>query len=137
MQFRRILALGAMALATASCSGGTAVMPTTSTPTTITTSTLPTTSTPTTGIVTGFADNCAGALVQTVGSHPGAPNFQTVYLYSGRRLVASETVRVGASYRFSVTPGRYYVAGTVGSKGVVVVQPGRVVSDSFPRISCS
>jgi hypothetical protein len=42
MQFRRILALGAMALATAACSRGTAVLPTTSAPTTVTRSTLPT-----------------------------------------------------------------------------------------------
>ena len=68
-----------------------------------------------TGVVTGVAYACQGLALP-----PGDVLHVKVGLYSGPSLVASETVRSGAKYRFSVTPGSYRVTGWWGSKGVLV-----------------
>lgn len=52
------------------------------------------------GTVTGFADSCSGLKENT---------FVKVVLYDKHRLVASETVRSGTRFRFSVAPGSYLV----------------------------
>jgi hypothetical protein len=51
-------------------------------------------------VVTGFADSCSGLM-----EHVDVK----VRLYSGQRLMATETVRSGARFRFSVHPGSYRV----------------------------
>jgi hypothetical protein len=43
-----------------------------------------------------------------------------VSLYSGSRRLVSETIRSGAKYRFSVTPGAYRLVGWWRSKAVTV-----------------
>ena len=68
-----------------------------------------------TGIVTGYADACEGPVLPT-----GQTFHVKVSLYSGSRPVASETVRSGAKYRFSVHPGPYRVAGWWGSRAATV-----------------
>ena len=68
-----------------------------------------------TGVVTGVAYACQGLAFP-----PGDVLHVKVSLYSGPSLVASETVRSGAKYRFSVSPGSYRVTGWWGSKGVLV-----------------
>jgi len=50
---------------------------------------------------------------------------------SGPSLAASETVRSGAKYRFSVSPGSYRVTGWWGTKGVTVRAGHRVTADFF------
>lgn len=79
-----------------------------------------------TGVVTGVAYACQGLALP-----PGEVLHVKVSLYSGPSLVASETVRSGAKYRFAVSPGSYRVTGWWGSKGVLV-QAGRTVNASFP-----
>ena len=69
---------------------------------------------PPTGVVTGVAYACEGAYIQ-----PGKALHVTVSL-QGPEAVASETVRSGAKYRFSVPPGTYRLVGWWGSKAVTV-----------------
>jgi curli biogenesis system outer membrane secretion channel CsgG len=78
-----------------------------------------------TGVVTGVAYACQGLELP-----PGEVLHVKVSLYSGPSLVASETVRSGAKYRFSVSPGSYRVTGWWGSKGVTV-RVGRIVTANF------
>jgi hypothetical protein len=68
----------------------------------VTRSSRPPTSTiaPGDGIISGFADSCSGLMEHV---------HLKVLLYRGPRLVASETIRSGARFRFSVAPGPYRV----------------------------
>jgi hypothetical protein len=50
--------------------------------------------------------------------------------FQGSAAVASETVRSGAKYRFSVPPGVYQVIGWWGSRRVIV-RAGHVVTANF------
>jgi hypothetical protein len=78
------------------------------------------------GVVSGYADACAGP-------QPVKPNSHvTVLLYAGPSLVGSETIRAGATYRFSVPPGSYRVIGPGEAPKVVVTQAGRVITDNIP-----
>lgn len=73
------------------------------------------------GAVSGFADSCSGLMEQ---SHV------RVLLYSGRRLLATETVRSGTGYRFVVAPGSYRVM--AGHRvDEVEVRPGRTTTASL------
>jgi hypothetical protein len=83
--------------------------------------------------VTGFADACVG-LVLAGSALPRV----TVLLYSGPTVVASTTIKSGAKYRFSVTPGSYKVKAQQATpsfqyrpKGVVV-RAGQSVTATFP-----
>ena len=78
------------------------------------------------GVVTGIAYACQGLALP-----PGDVLHVKVSLYSGPSLAASETVRSGSQYRFSVTPGTYRVTGWWGSKGVAVRAGYRVTADFF------
>jgi hypothetical protein len=86
-----------------------------------------------TGIVTGVADACVGIVL--AGST--LPHV-TVLLYSGSTVVASTTIKSGAKYRFSVTPGFYKVNAQQATprfqyrpKGVLV-RAGQSVTANFP-----
>lgn len=79
-----------------------------------------------TGVVTGVTYACQGLALPS-----GEVLHVKVGLYSGPSLVASETVRSGAKYRFSVPPGSYRVTGWWGSKGVAVRAGHRVTADFF------
>ena len=79
-----------------------------------------------TGVVTGVAYACQGLVLP-----PDDVLHLRVSLYSGPSLVASETVRSGAKYRFSVPPGPYRVTGWWGSKGVTVRAGHRVTANFF------
>jgi hypothetical protein len=68
-----------------------------------------------TGVVTGVAYACSGLPPVVTG-----PQKVKVSLYSGSRPVASETIRSGAKYRFSVSPGAYRLVGWWRSKAVTV-----------------
>ena len=73
------------------------------------------------GVVTGFADSCSG-LMEYV--------HVKVLLYRGRKMVASETVRSGARFHFSVAPGPYRVM--TGHRSVrVSVRAGQSVTASL------
>jgi hypothetical protein len=78
-----------------------------------------------TGVVAGVASACQGLALQAGESLP-----VEVSLYSGSSLIASETVRSGSKYRFSVTPGSYRVTGWWGSKGATV-RAGRIAAANF------
>jgi len=78
-----------------------------------------------TGVVTGVADPCEGAFFPT-----GEVLHVKVSLCSGSKAKASEKVRSGARYRFSVAPGAYQVTGWWGSKGVTV-RAGQSVTANF------
>ncbi|MGA2806136.1 MAG: hypothetical protein ABSF89_17415 [Acidimicrobiales bacterium] len=80
-----------------------------------------------TGIVTGVVQACVGVAV-TAGEIRHVK--VKVSLYSGSKRVASETVRSGAKYRFSVSPETYRLTGWWGSKDVTV-RAGRTVTDNF------
>jgi hypothetical protein len=73
------------------------------------------------GVITGFADSCSGLMEQV---------HVKVRLYSGRSLVASETIRSGARFRFSVRPGAYEVMADHRSDEVAVTA-GHTVSASL------
>lgn len=79
-----------------------------------------------TGVVTGVAYACQGLVLP-----PGDVLHVRLSLYSGPSLVASETVRSGAKYRFSVPPGSCRVTGWWGSKSVTVRAGQRVTADFF------
>ena len=79
-----------------------------------------------TGGVTGVTYACQGLALPS-----GEVLHVKVGLYSGPSLVASQTVRSGAKYRFSVPPGSYRVTGWWGSKGVTVRAGHRVTADFF------
>jgi hypothetical protein len=82
------------------------------------------------GVVTGIADACGGLITTHVSPHV------KVRLYSGPSLVASETTRSGATFRFSVAPGSYRVAGGPGeAPKVVVIRTGAVVTDNIPDLN--
>ena len=78
-----------------------------------------------TGVVTGIADSCSGLEF--------VPHVK-VRLYSGPTLLASETIRTGSRYRFSVEPGAYRVRTAARSKSVVV-KGGQAVTANL-RITC-
>lgn len=78
------------------------------------------------GIVTGYADACVGILPAGETVNMSALHVK-VALYSGAKSVASETARSGATYRFSVAPGAYWVKGRWGSEAVTV-RPGHLVT---------
>jgi hypothetical protein len=80
-----------------------------------------------TGVVTGFADSCGGP----AGS--GSSHVK-VRLYSGPSLVASETIRSGARYRFKVAPGSYRVNGPGAAPKVVAIRANYVVTDNIPDL---
>jgi hypothetical protein len=83
-----------------------------------------------TGVVTGVADACGGLITSHVSPHV------KVRLYSGPSLVASETIRSGATFRFSVAPGSYRVSGGPGeAPKVVVIRAGGVVTDNIPDMN--
>ena len=75
-----------------------------------------------TGVVAGVAYACSGLPTVVTGRQK-----VKVSLYSGSRPVASVTVRSGAKYRFSVTPGTYRLVGWWRSK-VVIVRAGHVAT---------
>jgi hypothetical protein len=56
-----------------------------------------------------------------------------VSLDSGSSVVASATIRSGATYRFSVVPGDYRVTGWWGSRRVTV-SAGRAVTVNFGNL---
>ena len=68
-----------------------------------------------TGVVTGVAYACSGLPTVLTGRQK-----VKVSLYSGSRPVAAVTIRSGAKYRFSVTPGTYRLVGWWRSKAVTV-----------------
>ncbi len=68
-----------------------------------------------TGIVTGVAYACSGLPPVVTGRQK-----VRVSLHSGSRPVSSVTIRSGARYRFSVTPGTYRLVGWWRSKAVTV-----------------
>jgi hypothetical protein len=68
-----------------------------------------------TGVVTGVAYACSGLPPVVTGRQK-----VKVSLYSGSRRLVSETIRSGAKYRFSVTPGAYRLVGWWRSKAVTV-----------------
>ena len=78
-----------------------------------------------TGVVTGIVQACEGALVKS-----GTIPHVRVSLYSGSKRIATEMVRSGAKYRFSVSPGAYRLTGWWGSKAVTV-RAGCIVTDNF------
>jgi hypothetical protein len=81
---------------------------------------------PTKGVVTGIADACTG--------HPiakGSILDVRVQLLSGTTLVASESVRSGTRYRFTVVRGRYGLTGWWRPKDVTV-RAGRIVRVNLP-----
>ena len=80
------------------------------------------------GTVKGYADACAGPPPPQPGSHV------TVALYSGQALIASETIRAGATYRFSVAPGSYRVKGPGAPAKVIMIPAGHVVTDNIPNL---
>ena len=99
------VAMAVMALTFAACTSSSTPPPASPTSSTRPSpTTVPSTGTvkPTVGVVTGHADDCAGLA-------PALDSRVRVLLYLGRTLVASKTVRSGATYRFSVAPGRYRV----------------------------
>ncbi len=102
------IAAVAMTLTLAACTSS-AVPPTTTTTSTATTSIR------LTGVVTGVAYACSGLPTVVTGRQK-----VKVSLYSGSRPVASVTIRSGAKYRFSVTPGTYRLVGWWRSKAVAV-----------------
>jgi len=88
-----------------------------------------------TGVVTGSANACRGLAVSAKGLPP-----VTVVLYSGSRLITSETLPSGGEYRLTATPGAYTVkfrqrAGTRSFQPYrpksVTVQAGRTVTANF------
>ncbi len=84
------------------------------------------------GVVTGFADACVG--IQVGSALPRV----TVLLYSGLTVVASTTIKSGAKYRFSVTPGSYKVKAHQATPSFqyrprgVVVRADHSVTTNFP-----
>jgi hypothetical protein len=108
MKVRRAVALGAVALATAACSGGVVVPPTTSGSTVTTSGPTSTVATARTGTITGF--------LSLAGGPPGACDPQHLCL---QRATFSFTMgayvrRIHSRGRFDVrlNPGVYEVAGT-------------------------
>jgi hypothetical protein len=81
-----------------------------------------------TGVVTGVAVACEAYSP----TPPVRIPLMKVSLYSGSKLVASETVRSGSTYRFLVAPGAYQVkaAGPYLPQDVVV-RAGRRVTATF------
>jgi hypothetical protein len=79
------------------------------------TTTTTATSLRTTGVVTGVAYACSGLPAVITGRQK-----VRVSLHSGSRPVSSVTIRSGARYRFSVTPGTYRLVGWWRSKTVTV-----------------
>ena len=75
-----------------------------------------------TGVVAGVAYACSGLPPFVTGRQE-----VKVSLYSGSGAVASETIRSGAKYRFSVHPGTYRLVGWWRSK-VVTVRAGDVAT---------
>ncbi len=86
-----------------------------------------------TGVVTGFADACVG-----LGLAESTLPRVTVLLYAGPTVVASTTIKSGAKYRFSVTPGSYKVTAQQATPSfqyrtkAVVVGAGHSVIANFP-----
>ena len=78
------------------------------------------------GIVTGFADACAGGPSRVL-----PPPHITVFLYSGATVTTSETIRQGSTYQFSVAPGVYGIKGPGGTVQLVALRAGRVVRDNI------
>ena len=77
------------------------------------------------GVVTGVASVCHGPRVPA-----GEVLHGKVSLYSGSILLASESVRSGAKYRFSVIPGSYRLTGWWGSR-TVTIRAGHIVVANF------
>ena len=134
MRFRALVPF-VMALVLAACTNSTSPPPSSTSSSNTSTTSLPTTSRvrPTLGVATGYADACAGIALHQ-------PRVE-VLLYSGPTLVASETIRSGASYRFAATPGRYQVKiqqakfqpnGQPYAPKGVVVRAGRIATANFP-----
>lgn len=114
------VAMLALALSVAACTSTSSTSPTTSTRPSSTSLRTTSTAKRPVGVVTGTAEPCTGPPSLPI------PHVVKIRLYFGKTLVASQTVRAGARYRFSVAPGRYEVTGWWGSEAVVV-RAGRVV----------
>jgi len=108
MKVRRAVALGAVALATAACSGGVAVPPTTSGSTV-------TTSGPTSTVATAPTATVTGSLA-LAGGPVGACGIQDLCLQKGTISFEMGTyvlrVRSKGRFRVTLTPGVYRVEGT-------------------------
>jgi len=77
------------------------------------------------GVVTGVAYACQGPRLPA-----GHVLHVRVSLYVGPKLVASETVRSAARYRFSVGPNAYRVTAWSGSKRLTL-RAGHIVTANF------
>ena len=108
-----VLAIGLAACTSVSSSAPKTTTPSSNAPTGITKAG--------TGVIAGYADSCSGLMEHV---------HVKVVLYRGTKLIASETVRSGASFRFSVTPGSYKVRADHRSVQVTV-RAGRTVTASL------
>jgi hypothetical protein len=120
------IAMVVLAITVAACTSSTASPPTSTTTSTRPPPTsLPPTSkfVPAMGVVTGLAEPCTGPPTDL-------PSHVKVQLHSGLTLVASQTVRSGARYRFSVVRGSYRLTGWWGSEDVTV-RVGHTVTANF------
>ena len=110
--------LAALGLAAGACTQTTSAVPSsTAGPTTATK--------PVEGVLTGVVQACEGAF------QPGHPHLTVVIsVLSGPLLIASQTLRSGGRYHFSVVPGSYELQGWWGSKAVEVGK-GAVVTRNF------
>jgi len=112
----RLLAVVVFALTLAACTSSIAPSPTSSStssrpaPTTVP---APSTVITSVGVVTGMAEPCTGPAAYL-------PTHVKVQLHSGLMLVASQTIRSGARYRFTAVPGSYSLTGWWGAVRVTV-----------------
>jgi hypothetical protein len=113
----RVLALVVLGLTLAACSASQSVPPTTQNGS---------------GVVTGLAEGCQSHFPVK----PAHPKMK-VGLYSGPTLVASDTVRSGDTYRFSVAPGPYRVSVVGNSKDIAMVAGRRVTVGAGRKVTAN
>ncbi len=108
------------------CSSTPATSPSSSSRPSSTSRATTTTMKPAVGVVTGIVQPCTGLA-------SFAPSHVKVQLYSSSTLVASDTVRADAKYRFSIAPGSYRLKGWWGFR-TAVIRAGRTLTVNFPDL---
>jgi len=79
------------------------------------------------GVITGTASDCFNYR---------SGQDETLKVYQGSVLVASERLPIGTTYKFTLTPGRYLISSSVAGSYSVTMSKGKTVHMNLPSNLC-
>ena len=80
------------------------------------------------GLITGTASSCFNYR---------SGQQETLKVYQGNVLVASERLPIGTTYKFTLPPGQYLISGSVSGRYSVALPKGETVHMNLPPNLCN